>query len=49
MYIPRFLTSRLQALFGAFPVVVVSGARQVGKSTLRPSTLGPSVREFRRG
>lgn len=28
------LSGRLQALFGAFPAVVVSGARQVGKTTL---------------
>jgi len=34
MYYPRFLADRLQSLFNAFPVVVVSGARQVGKTTL---------------
>ena len=32
MYIPRFLTSRLETLARNFPVVVVSGARQVGKT-----------------
>lgn len=34
MYIPRLLTDRLHQLARSFPVVVVSGARQVGKSTL---------------
>ncbi len=34
MYRPRALTQRLQQLAAAFPVVVVSGARQVGKTTL---------------
>jgi uncharacterized protein len=33
-YRPRILTSRLKKLVSHFPVVVVSGARQVGKSTL---------------
>jgi len=34
MYKERILTSRLRKLVEAFPVVVVSGARQVGKTTL---------------
>lgn len=34
MYLPRFLTARLRKMVWRFPVVVVSGARQVGKSTL---------------
>jgi hypothetical protein len=34
MYKSRLLTDRLKKLAGAFPAVVVSGARQVGKSTL---------------
>ena len=34
MYRQRLLTRRLRELATAFPVVVVSGARQVGKSTL---------------
>lgn len=34
MYRSRSLSTRLQQLFSAFPVVVVSGARQVGKTTL---------------
>lgn len=34
MYTPRLLSDRLTKLCGAFPVVVVSGARQVGKTTL---------------
>jgi uncharacterized protein len=34
MYIPRAATEKLTRLAGAFPVVVVSGARQVGKTTL---------------
>ncbi len=34
MYRSRILSSRLQQLAAAFPAVVVSGARQVGKTTL---------------
>jgi len=34
MFKRRIITDRLQKLFEHFPVVVVSGARQVGKSTL---------------
>ncbi len=34
MYRPRVLSARLQQLTAAFPAVVVSGARQVGKTTL---------------
>lgn len=34
MYLPRHLSERLHQLAAAFPVVVVSGARQVGKTTL---------------
>ena len=34
MYRERFLSERLKHLAAAFPVVVVSGARQVGKTTL---------------
>jgi len=33
-YKERLLTSRLKRLVQTFPVVVVSGARQVGKSTI---------------
>lgn len=40
MYIPRFLTSRLETLARNFPVVVVSGARQVGKSTFLEHVFG---------
>jgi predicted AAA+ superfamily ATPase len=32
---PRNAAIHLQNLFAAFPVVVVTGARQVGKTTLR--------------
>ena len=32
--LPRNATQHLQSLFAAFPVVVVTGARQVGKTTL---------------
>jgi predicted AAA+ superfamily ATPase len=39
---PRNSVSHLQSLFSAFPVVVVSGARQVGKTTLLRQTY-PSV------
>jgi uncharacterized protein len=34
MYIERLITARLEKLLKTFPVVVVVGARQVGKSTL---------------
>ncbi len=34
MFLPRSLAARLRLLIRHFPVVVVSGARQVGKSTL---------------
>jgi predicted AAA+ superfamily ATPase len=40
MYTTRFLTSRLESLFQHFPVVVVSGARQVGKTTLLQHVFG---------
>ena len=40
MYLERSITKRLYQLFEAFPVVVISGARQVGKSTLLQHTLG---------
>jgi len=40
MYIERILTNKLYKLTESFPVVVVSGARQVGKSTLLQNTLG---------
>lgn len=40
MYTKRFLTSRLQAMAQSFPVVVVSGARQVGKTTLLREVFG---------
>ena len=34
MYVERGVTAKLRKLIAAFPVVVVSGARQVGKTTL---------------
>ena len=40
MYTSRFLTRRLEALAGTFPVVVLSGARQVGKTTLIKHVFG---------
>lgn len=40
MYVFRFLTTRLETLARAFPVVVVAGARQVGKSTLLNHVFG---------
>ena len=40
MYIRRILTDKLYKLAESFPVVVISGARQVGKSTLLQNTLG---------
>jgi len=33
-YLPRLVESRVKAMFEVFPVVVVTGARQTGKSTL---------------
>jgi len=32
-YKPRLLAAKLHRLFDHFPVVIVAGARQVGKST----------------
>ena len=43
MYHQRILTNRLHRLFSVFPVVVVTGARQVGKSTLLDNTLGQDM------
>jgi predicted AAA+ superfamily ATPase len=40
MYIHRYVTKRLETLAQAFPVVVVAGARQVGKSTLLGHVFG---------
>ena len=34
MYLQRINTQRLLQLFSVFPAVVVTGSRQVGKSTL---------------
>ncbi len=42
MYHERILTDRLDRLFSVFPVVVISGARQTGKSTFLSNTLGQS-------
>ncbi len=43
MYQPRFISQRLKRLAQSFPVVVVSGARQVGKSTLLKHVFGESA------
>lgn len=43
MYIERILTKRLYRLTENFPIVVISGARQVGKSTLLSNTLGSKI------
>jgi len=43
MYRHRILTARLERLFATFPVVVLTGARQVGKSTLLAHTLGRTL------
>ncbi|MBN1905666.1 MAG: ATP-binding protein [Deltaproteobacteria bacterium] len=43
MYHERILTDRLYRLFSVFPVVVVTGARQVGKSTFLANTLGKNI------
>ncbi len=43
MYHRRILTDRLERLFSVFPVVVMTGARQVGKSTLLANTLGQTM------
>ncbi len=40
MYLERSVTGRLKSLFASFPVVVLAGARQVGKSTLLQHVLG---------
>ena len=43
MYLSRLLTQRLRRLVDSFPVVVVTGARQVGKSTLLEHVLGETM------
>lgn len=43
-YVPRVIEKKLRSLFGHFPVVVVSGARQVGKSTLLEKTFSEMPR-----
>lgn len=43
IYKERLLTPRLQRLIQTFPVVVVSGARQVGKSTLLKHAFPPAT------
>ena len=43
MYHERILTDRLNRLFSVFPVFVISGGRQVGKSTLLAHTLGKKM------
>lgn len=43
MYKNRLIKNRLKQLFKRFPVVVVSGARQVGKSTLLKHEFGKNV------
>ena len=43
MYLSRQITSRLVDLVGVFPVVVLVGARQVGKSTSLQEGLGPRM------
>ncbi len=44
-YVHRWAENQIRALFKHFPVVVVSGARQVGKSTLLKKTF-PKVTDF---
>ena len=39
-YIPRLLTKRLKKLTANFPAVIITGARQVGKSTLLEHVFG---------
>ena len=44
-YLPRWITPRLQDAIESHPVVVLSGARQVGKSTLL--TMAEPFQEWR--
>ncbi len=44
--LPRLLTSRIQTLLRSFPVVVVTGPRQTGKSTLIRELLGGPGRRY---
>ncbi len=46
MYIHRFLTEKLKNLSTYFPVVAVTGARQVGKSTLLKHVFGDRYEYF---
>ncbi len=39
-YIPRLITGRLEQMADNAPVVIITGARQVGKSTLLEHTFG---------
>jgi uncharacterized protein len=43
MYVERAITEKLYRLTKIFPVVVIAGARQVGKSTLLHNTLGKNA------
>ncbi|MBU1242740.1 ATP-binding protein [Myxococcota bacterium] len=43
MFLPRSSQARLEMLLAHFPVVVITGARQVGKSTLLRHHLGESA------
>ena len=42
MYIPRYLTSTIKRAMTSFPVVLVTGARQTGKTTLLRTEFGES-------
>jgi predicted AAA+ superfamily ATPase len=45
--LPRYLTAEVQRALRAFPVVVLTGARQTGKSTLIRELLSGSPRDYR--
>ncbi|MGH7251836.1 MAG: AAA family ATPase, partial [Nitrospiraceae bacterium] len=45
--LPRHLTTEVVRVLRSFPVVVLTGARQTGKSTLIRELLPSSMREYR--
>jgi predicted AAA+ superfamily ATPase len=46
MYIPRYLTEKLQKLVAYFPIIAITGARQGGKSTLLKHVFGEKYGYF---
>ncbi len=45
--LPRYLTAEVEAALREFPVVILTGARQTGKSTLARDLIGGPARDYR--